>query len=411
MVQPLSPVDRLALSLASSPAEHVLLLGSGISRAASIPTGWEVTCDLIRHIMAVRGVEDPERPPEAWFEETFGESPNYSRVLEQAASIKSERQRLIKRYFEPSDDDGEDVKRPTAAHRAIAHLVKLGLVKVIVTTNFDRLLEAALHEVQVEPVVLATPDAFAGAAPVHRNRCTIIKVHGDYLDHEILNIDEELSAYPEVLNALLDRVFDEHGVIVSGWSSEYDGALRAALERRTNRRYYSVWTHRGDVRELAERLITQQGFERLQVQDSDTFFGELHTKAEAAVYSIKARPESAELVASEAKRALTQPAPLIAYRDLAMREAERVRQQIEAMGLNNCQGRVGNDGLTKRFDDLLDVSASLRRVLALGVFYRDQDVAEVVASIFQSFMRKAEKIGYPEYSVGSMTTPRVTCNL
>ena len=31
---------------------YALLLGSGISRAANVPTGWEVTLDLIRRIAA-----------------------------------------------------------------------------------------------------------------------------------------------------------------------------------------------------------------------------------------------------------------------------------------------------------------------------------------------------------------------
>lgn len=37
---------------------------------------------------------------------------------------------------------------PTVAHKAIANLVKHGFIKVIVTTNFDRLLERALEEIE-----------------------------------------------------------------------------------------------------------------------------------------------------------------------------------------------------------------------------------------------------------------------
>ena len=40
-------VATLALSLASNPGAYVLLLGSGVSRAAGIPTGWEVVEALI----------------------------------------------------------------------------------------------------------------------------------------------------------------------------------------------------------------------------------------------------------------------------------------------------------------------------------------------------------------------------
>ena len=39
----LSPFDALALSLHHSPGDHAILVGSGLSRAAEIPTGWDIT--------------------------------------------------------------------------------------------------------------------------------------------------------------------------------------------------------------------------------------------------------------------------------------------------------------------------------------------------------------------------------
>ena len=42
----------------------LLLLGSGVSRAAGIPTGWEVVIDLIRKVAALENENcDPEDGP------------------------------------------------------------------------------------------------------------------------------------------------------------------------------------------------------------------------------------------------------------------------------------------------------------------------------------------------------------
>jgi hypothetical protein len=41
---------QLAFSVYESKGVYALLLGSGLSRAANIPTGWEITLDLIRRI-------------------------------------------------------------------------------------------------------------------------------------------------------------------------------------------------------------------------------------------------------------------------------------------------------------------------------------------------------------------------
>jgi hypothetical protein len=56
------PELSLAFSLFSEPGTYALLLGSGVSRSAGVPTGWEVTLDLGRKLAAVQGenVNDAE---------------------------------------------------------------------------------------------------------------------------------------------------------------------------------------------------------------------------------------------------------------------------------------------------------------------------------------------------------------
>lgn len=44
------PVIPLAVSMHANRGVYALLLGSGVSRAAEIPTGWDVTLDLIRKV-------------------------------------------------------------------------------------------------------------------------------------------------------------------------------------------------------------------------------------------------------------------------------------------------------------------------------------------------------------------------
>lgn len=57
---------------------------------------------------------------------------------------------MLKTYFEPTDDERKQgIKMPTLAHKSIANLVKQGFIKVIVATNFDRLLEKALNDIGI----------------------------------------------------------------------------------------------------------------------------------------------------------------------------------------------------------------------------------------------------------------------
>src|SRR5437879_2506745 len=51
----IDPLVSLAFSVHSSKGAYALLLGSGVSRAAGIPTGWEVVLDLIRKVAKLEG--------------------------------------------------------------------------------------------------------------------------------------------------------------------------------------------------------------------------------------------------------------------------------------------------------------------------------------------------------------------
>ncbi|RZA27442.1 MAG: hypothetical protein EOP10_00025 [Proteobacteria bacterium] len=70
---------------------------------------------------------------------------------------------------------------PTPTHHAIAQTVKAGLIKVIVTTNFDKLMEQALIMILIFPTVIASADSFKGASPLIHTDVAIVKINGDLL--------------------------------------------------------------------------------------------------------------------------------------------------------------------------------------------------------------------------------------
>ena len=87
-----------------------------------------------------------------------------------------------------------------------------------------------------------------GSAALVHSGCSVIKVHGDYLDIRLRNTRAELAEYEVPMNRLLDQIFDEYGLIVCGWSADWDTALRAAIERCPNRRFSTFWSAYGDVK-------------------------------------------------------------------------------------------------------------------------------------------------------------------
>jgi hypothetical protein len=246
----LDTATALAFSIYENKGVYALLLGSGLSRAAQIPTGWEITTDLVRRVALLSGEAD-QADWAAWYRQKYGKEPSYSEQLDALTSSPEERRSILHSYIEPTSDDIEAGRKvPTAAHRAVARLVRDGFIRVILTTNFDRLLENALREVGVEPTVISSDDDLAGALPLIHSRCYLVKLHGDYLDTRIKNTEAELGSYSPSLNTLLDRIIDEHGLVVCGWSADWDGALRRKVQR-SGRRNDSLslvgGVHRADV--------------------------------------------------------------------------------------------------------------------------------------------------------------------
>jgi hypothetical protein len=120
-------LTQLSFALFENKGVFAVLLGSGLSRAAEIPTGWEITLDLIRRVALAQ--EIAEQPDWAkWYRETTGQEPNYSTLLEELAGSPDERRAILHRYIEPTQEDREEGRKiPTAAHRAIAELVRRAL--------------------------------------------------------------------------------------------------------------------------------------------------------------------------------------------------------------------------------------------------------------------------------------------
>ena len=73
------PEVSLASALHCGPGTYALLLRVGVPRTAGVPTGWEVTLDLVAKLADAEEETAPD--PKAWYRERYGRLPNYSEVV------------------------------------------------------------------------------------------------------------------------------------------------------------------------------------------------------------------------------------------------------------------------------------------------------------------------------------------
>lgn len=369
----IDPIHSLAFSIQAKPGVYAVLIGSGVSRTAGIPTGWEVTLDLIRKLARLDG-EDAAPDPEAWFRNKFDRGPDYSELLDGLAKTPAERQQLLKGYFEPTDADLEQGrKQPTYAHHAIAALAARGFIKAIVTTNFDRLVERALSAAGVEPTVLSTPDQIRGALPLVHTPCCVLKVNGDYLDPRIKNTAAELAEYPEEVNQILDRIFDEFGLIVCGWSGDWDQALRRALERSSSHRFTTYWTTRRQPSETAERLIRHRRAEVVEIGDADTFFQKVNEYVASIEEFSNPHPLSVEVAVVSLKRYLSEPKYRIQLSDLVIDTVQEVADAASHESFSMAGPKPTSESVRKRVRAYDAACSKLTAMAVVGGAWADKE--------------------------------------
>lgn len=272
-------LTTLAFSMYTNKGAYALLLGSGISRSAGIPSGWEVEEKLIEMIaypQSLKRVADQDDWHQ-WYRVQYEESPSYSSLLGKLVGTSTERVPLMRPFFEPKEEEKEKgIKQPTKAHKAIARLVKEGYIRVILTTNFDRLLERALEAEGITPQVISHEGAIAQATPlVHSDRPTLVKINGDYIDCNFRNTSEELDIYPEEMKYYLQRIFEDYGLVTCGWSADWDKGLIDIIKSSPHPRYSSFFTSVGNASNNLTELSKIRGGEIMPIKGADELFSEL----------------------------------------------------------------------------------------------------------------------------------------
>ncbi|QQR58266.1 MAG: SIR2 family protein [Candidatus Melainabacteria bacterium] len=325
------PNLQAALNVYHNKGQYALLLGSGVSRAANIPTGWDITLKQIESLALrsktfgnLKELSEKEREKRlvSWFKKQYEIDPGYSAVMNIVGTTAIARSNIIKSALEPKGVH----PAPTHAHKAIAKLAELGYFKVIITTNFDRLMENALTEVGIAPEVVYSGASLKGSAPLAFGGVQILKLHGDYKDSRIKNVDKELEKYEPKLSVHLNKILDDYGLIVCGWSAEYDFALRDILEGNRSKRLPLHFCYLNSIGSNAEKIVQKKSGIKIQIKSADAFFKQLG-KDIAALENVYMEPPIVASVARAKTKVYITENARIDLTDLIMSAAEKYRRE------------------------------------------------------------------------------------
>jgi hypothetical protein len=233
--------------------------------------------------------------------------------------------------------------------------------------------------------------------PLHLERATIIKLHGDYLDTRIRNTPDELATYPRPLNRLVDRVLDEYGLVVCGWSATWDVALRSAIMRAPARRFATFWAARGAVSDEARGLIAQRRAVTIDIEGADEFLDDVAEKVATLESFNRPHPLTTAVAVATLKRYLPIPEQRIRLHDLVMDEVQRVAGGLPSLIAPN----VRPEPLSLVKDVMMRVEAAcetLSLLMSTGAYWGEERHRELWIRVLE---RLGSRASFGNYMIGT----------
>lgn len=272
-------------------------LGAGASAAARIPTAWHMLWDFKRALFCSELRRSPKTLGD-WGDEalrhrlqshfdskgTFppeGADDEYSRYFEAAYPHEMDR----RKYIEQQTAGGT----PSFGHRMLALLVKHEKIRLVWTTNFDRMIEDSASSTLggTGRLVTATLDSalLASEAYAENRFPLLVKLHGDFQSRRLKNVSRELATQDADFRRTLVDACGRFGLVVVGYSGR-DQSIMQALEEgiKDGRGFPSglFWFHRSDsppttqVRRLLD-LASAKGTQAatVEIETFDELMGDL----------------------------------------------------------------------------------------------------------------------------------------
>jgi tetratricopeptide (TPR) repeat protein len=201
----------------------VVLCGAGISMAppSSLPSWWDFNLAVLQALVR-RLVRDTSG---AWVEQRFAE------VISRREQLRSFTPDFMAQLME--EEVGLDYFRVLQAldasawnanHGALAGLAAAGVLRAVVTTNFDCLLERALDARQTPCRVFATAESFDALPGVVRSPLPeglpLIKAHGTVTDPSSMvdTLAQRVAGRPQALEESIAALLEQYPCLMLGFS-------------------------------------------------------------------------------------------------------------------------------------------------------------------------------------------------
>jgi hypothetical protein len=265
----MNPIVKLIANALPGDKKYILFAGAGVSKDAGIPTVWDLmlkTAALLYFADNPNKKNDSGLDLEKWFVKSKYAQMEYSELMELIYSKNPDQQDFLKKSLD-NHEIGE-------SHKGIAELARRGIIRTIITTNFDHYIEKALEERGLEVQVISTEDDLRNSEPLIQCKSVrIYKPHGNLGCGKLKNTPKDLELLSQLMEEELIRVMSEHGVIVLGYSGR-DKGIRQVFEKRNYNYYPLFWVDPQRPEKTMEKILKKNDYIYIQCTGAGKFINE-----------------------------------------------------------------------------------------------------------------------------------------
>ncbi len=244
----MDPIIKLAASAEPGEKKYILFAGAGVSKDAGIPTAWDLMLETANLLCANdNNTIDPNVDLEEWFINSQYAQMEYAELIGEIYPKHPDQQSFLKNYL-----GNREVGQ---AHRGMAELAEQGIIRAIITTNFDHYIERALEEKGLDTQVISTDEDLENSEPLIQCKAVrIYKPHGTLGRGALKNTPKDLEKLSPLMEKELIRVLSEHGVLVLGYSGR-DKGIQKVFKRRNYNYYPLFWVNSSPPKGEIENIL------------------------------------------------------------------------------------------------------------------------------------------------------------
>ncbi|MGC8691160.1 MAG: SIR2 family protein [Caldisericum sp.] len=269
----MNPIIKLIANAQPGEKKFALFVGAGVSKDAEVPTAWDLMLKTASLLYAAENNEIKESINyEEWFLNSNYAKMSYSELIENLYPTYPAQQDFLQQYL--------GSRKPGKVHELIAELARRGIIRAIVTTNFDHYIEDALKGKGLDIQVISTEEDLTNSEPlIQCKKVRIYKPHGDLGKGMLRNTPVDLERLPQQIEDELVRVLSVHGVMVLGYSGR-DKDMQRVFERRNYSYYQLFWINPQHPEGEMKNILESKGYEYIECTGASQFFPTLSVDTE-----------------------------------------------------------------------------------------------------------------------------------